>query len=79
MVGERRPEVFVPDRDGQIIPSTDKFNRGGSGGSAGGGGTTVMQLPRGAIISGDALVEAISKVVRRRGSSVQLVLGGKNA
>lgn len=35
VVGERRPEVFVPDRDGTIIPSIDQFG-GGSHGSGGG-------------------------------------------
>jgi len=44
-----------------------------------GGRTTIMQIPRGALINGDALVEEISKVVRRNGGNVQLVLGGKNA
>jgi len=41
------------------------------------GNTTTMMIPRGAIISGDALVEAIGTVVRRRGGNVQLVLGGR--
>lgn len=50
----------------------------GSVASSAGGGTTVM-IPRGAILSGDALVEAIGKVVRYRGGNVQLVLGGRNA
>lgn len=26
VVGEKRPEVFVPDRDGRIIPSVEKYN-----------------------------------------------------
>ena len=42
-------------------------------------GTTTVMIPRGAILSGDALVEAIGKVVRQRGGNVQLVLGGRNA
>lgn len=33
VVGEKRPEVFVPNQDGTIIPSIDQF----SGGSGGGG------------------------------------------
>jgi hypothetical protein len=53
--------------------------QGGETVSSNSGGTTVMQIPRGALLSGDALVEAISKVVRRNGGNVQLVLGGKNA
>lgn len=31
------------------------------------------------VINGDVLVEAVSKIVRRRGGSAQLVLGGRNA
>lgn len=27
VVGEKRPEVFVPDRDGTVIPSIDKYNQ----------------------------------------------------
>lgn len=41
------------------------------------GGTTTMMIPRGAILSGDALVEEISRTVARRGGNVQLVLGGR--
>lgn len=26
VVGEKRPEVFVPDRDGKVIPSIEKYN-----------------------------------------------------
>jgi hypothetical protein len=30
LVGERRPEVFVPDRSGRIVPSVEQFNGGGN-------------------------------------------------
>lgn len=43
------------------------------------GNTTTMMIPRGAILSGDALVEAIGRAVRQRGGNVQLVLGGRGA
>lgn len=50
VVGEKRPEVFVPDRDGQIIPSIQDYARGGSmgagwsGGRSGGTATAVQTL-----------------------------------
>jgi hypothetical protein len=34
LVGERRAEVFVPDRDGRILPSVEQFTRGTSRASA---------------------------------------------
>lgn len=47
IVGEKRPELFVPDRDGTIIPSLDQMG-GASGGQAGGGGGTLVIDIRGA-------------------------------
>lgn len=47
VVGEKRPEVFVPDRDGTIIPSVDKFTRGGGSAPAAGmaaGGTLTLDV-----------------------------------
>lgn len=37
VVGERRPELFVPDRDGTIIPSIDRLGGSGAGSSGAGG------------------------------------------
>ena len=47
VVGEKRPEVFVPDRDGKIIPSIEQFGRGGGmagARSSGGGSTTRLEV-----------------------------------
>jgi hypothetical protein len=45
LVGERRPEVFVPDRDGTIIPSIEKFTRSVAGSvSRPGGGQMQVSL-----------------------------------
>lgn len=41
IVGEKRPEVFVPDRDGTIIPSIDKYDKMSIGS---GGGPTVVNV-----------------------------------
>lgn len=42
LVGERRPEVFIPDRSGQVVPSVDQYQRG-NGRSAGNAGTGALQ------------------------------------
>ncbi|MEV6633874.1 hypothetical protein AB0M54_24295 [Actinoplanes sp. NPDC051470] len=34
VVGEKRPEVFVPDRDGRIVPSVEQYARAGYGGGS---------------------------------------------
>lgn len=47
VVGEKRPELFVPDRDGTIIPSLDQMSGSGAssgGGSGGGGGPAVVVI-----------------------------------
>jgi hypothetical protein len=41
IVGEDRPEVFVPDQNGTIVPSVSGFRAGSGGSSQGGGGVTV--------------------------------------
>src|SRR5262249_21409987 len=41
LVGERRPEVFIPNTNGQIIPSVDQYKAGR--GSGGGGDWQAMQ------------------------------------
>lgn len=43
VVGEHRAEVFVPDQDGTIIPSIDKY-RNGAGAAGGGTGAGVQRL-----------------------------------
>lgn len=42
IVGEKRPELFIPDRDGQILPNVPKVGRphGGAPGADGGGRMT---------------------------------------
>lgn len=55
IVGERRPEVFVPDVPGSIVPSVGQFARGGDGASAGGGGDTHYTLQVTSDASPDAL------------------------
>lgn len=42
IVGEKRPEVFVPNVNGTIIPSISKFNGGSGAMASGGGGTAVL-------------------------------------
>lgn len=44
IVGERRPELFVPDQDGQIIPRVPSEAAGHRGYGGAGGGGVVIQL-----------------------------------
>lgn len=43
VVGEKRAEVFVPDRDGRIVPSIEQYRRQGGNSLAGGGGGGGLQ------------------------------------
>ena len=44
VVGEHRAEVFVPDRDGTIVPSVDQYSATGGGGRSGGGGALAARV-----------------------------------
>jgi hypothetical protein len=75
VVGERRPEVFVPDRDGRVLPSVEQYARNGGAGFSGGRGGTVR-----VVISADgmfdALVRQLRNFVRVEGQGdVQVALG----
>jgi hypothetical protein len=43
VVGEKRPELFVPDRDGTIIPSVDQLGAAGSALAGGAGRNQVVE------------------------------------
>lgn len=70
VVGEKRPEVFVPDQNGRIIPSVSQYasagmpTRSGSAPSGGDGGWVAIRGD--AVI--DALVSAIASRVGAKGS-----------
>lgn len=55
-----------------VVHGGEKITQAGQGDA----GATVVQLPRGALMTSDALVAAIGSVTRGRGGNVQLVLGG---
>lgn len=80
VVGEKRAEVFVPDRDGTIIPSLEQAQSqsyGGrmAGGSGGSGQALTLVIKSGGSRMDDLLVEIINKAVTARGGNVQTVLG----
>lgn len=82
IVGEHRPEVFVPDRDGVIIPSIDEARSaaaisagGGPAPTSGGTSTVVLELHSDGTRLVDLLVELLQNAVRVRGGNVQMVLG----
>lgn len=71
VVGEKRAELFVPDRDGTIIPSIDDVHGGSSPGTYGAGagaGQAVMAGPTVIVVDpsrGDAdFARAIAKMLR---------------
>jgi len=76
IVGERRPEVFVPGQNGTILPSVP--GRGGSGGSIGGPSITIGTLLN---VQGDAnagdladlLENALDELARRTGVDLRTV------
>ncbi len=71
IVGERRPELFVPDQNGRIVPKVPSAARGGS--SYGGGGNTyhitqVIASNAHPAEVGRATVEAIVAYEKRSGT-----------
>lgn len=60
IVGERGPELLIPDGSGTIIPDL-KQGGGRGGGSAMGGGPTLVQL---AAVSGDRVAEVLLSLLR---------------
>ena len=75
IVGENRPEVFVPDRDGTILPNTSRMNVAGGAGRSGGGNTyiTVQLAVEGNVQTENDLVAAVhtglAKVAKRNGGT----------
>jgi hypothetical protein len=71
IVGERRPELFVPNQSGTIIPKVPAL-----AGAGGGGSQVTVTFER----TGDPLLDAIIEGLRyrvssRHGGSVQRALG----
>lgn len=60
VVGERRPEVFVPDRDGRVIPSVERYLSATGAGSRGGSTNGQVRV----IISAEGLMDAVVRQLR---------------
>jgi hypothetical protein len=72
IVGERRPELFVPNQSGRIVPRVP----GMSGGSAAGGGARSVNLTVHAVLDGHVVKDFIKKTVSiDGGGSVQAAFG----
>ncbi|HEV2894505.1 MAG TPA: hypothetical protein VG411_12180, partial [Actinomycetota bacterium] len=76
IVGEERPELFVPDRDGTILPEVPRLSRGVPTGhlfdssvGAGGGVTYKTVIQVGSVVANDpeALVNGLKRYVRENG------------
>lgn len=61
LVGEKRPEVFVPGQSGTIVPSVGQYARGMSSGSGDGGGWVVIR--------GDAVIDGLVQLIASRVSA----------
>ena len=57
VVGEKRPELFVPDRDGTILPSVDQIS--GGAGSARGGGSRALVVEQRATLEFAGNVDSV--------------------
>jgi hypothetical protein len=74
IVGEKRPELFVPRQSGRIVPSVPAGWNGGGGGRAMAPTTLVLQSSGSRV--DDMLVEIIRRSVRvKGGGNVQVALG----
>lgn len=80
IVGEKRPELFVPDTDGRILPQVPRARplaaAFGGGGGTGGAPVVINVYAPNYVGSHDELAEAMRKVVRDKGGgNVQKALG----
>lgn len=76
IVGEHRPELFVPKQDGTIVPRVPRQARGAAYAAAGPQKVQVEIVVRGdGSKLGDALADTLRKYVRINGGDVQAVLG----
>lgn len=65
IVGERRPELFIPDQDGTIFPSVPPMGAlYGGGGYGGGGGGTVIQFNGNIAVRANNAQEMVNELVR---------------
>jgi len=70
IVGERRPELFVPSTSGTILPRITQASGGGGGGGGGGAGITVNLTIMGDVLGMDDFEQKVTSVIR------DAVLGG---
>lgn len=74
IVGEKRPELFVPDTNGTVHPRVPPRSHPVP---FGGGGRVVLEIRSGGSRMDDLLVETLRRSVRTRGGDVQVVLGSR--
>lgn len=69
IVGEKRPEVFVPETNGTIVPSVGQFTGGGArmGGSSVATGTS--RDSGWVVVRGDAIIDALTQKIAERVSA----------
>lgn len=85
IVGEKRPELFVPDVDGTIIPDLSRVTSGSSGGTAMSSGVSYSRATMPAVLNlpdtefGRFILKVLRKAIADSGSqgNVQLALNGR--
>jgi hypothetical protein len=75
IVGEKRPELFIPEANGRIMP---RVPASGGGGSFGGGGIAQLEVsvaPSGNRLIDEFMTQLRFRVATRHGGNVQKALG----
>ena len=65
LVGEKRPELFVPKSDGYIMPEVPRMGSGTPWGGGGGGTTINVSVQAGVIASASELASQIAALLRQ--------------
>jgi hypothetical protein len=73
IVGENRPELFVPNVDGEIIPQVPPKGTGSPYAMGGGGGSVPLVIGSDGSQLGDLLVGLLAKTLKARGGDVKVL------
>lgn len=77
IVGEKQPELFIPNQDGEVLPFVPPSPSGGASGYGASGAAPVVVFQSDGSRMGDLIVEILREGVRIRGGSVDKVLSRK--
>ena len=75
LVGEKGPEVFVPDRSGDVVPINGSATRAPTAAAALARAPVVLELRSSGSRLDNLLLEVLRNSIRAKGGDVQIVLG----